>query len=114
MTGRDRSAEHYARVERERIAGETLLDAAVRLMVLDAVHATGSQKQAAAMLGVSRGVIARHVDRDVARRVNVELGRTDLNTTQRGREWTEARARAAQRAQERKLANRAIAMGVLG
>jgi hypothetical protein len=85
MIPHDRSAEHYARVVREALPGEPILDAARRLMVLDFVDAFGSQKKAAEQLGVSRGVIHREVHAAIAKRVNARIGREDLNRTQRGR-----------------------------
>jgi len=93
VTNHDRSGEHYARVERERLQGEPFIDALVRIAVLDAVADCGSHNQASILLGVSRQTIGRHVDRARARRVNAAVGRPDLNKTQRG-QWTPARLTA--------------------
>jgi len=89
----DRSAEHYARVERERLPGEPFLDALVRVAVGDAVTAAGSNNAASKLLGVSRQTVGRHLDRELERNVNARLGHEELNRTQRG-QWTPARLRA--------------------
>lgn len=81
----DRSAEHYARVVREAIPGEPLLDAIRRLMILDFVDEYGSQKRAAKELGVSRGVVHRGIQASIQKTVNARFGHTELNRTGRGR-----------------------------
>jgi hypothetical protein len=106
-----RSAEHYARIARERLPGEPFLDALLRVAVADAMEACGSANAASKLLGVSRQTVGRHVDRERARKVNAEIGRPDLNQTQRGREWTERRERAAQRKRD---SMRLLAAGNLG
>jgi hypothetical protein len=79
------TSELYARCVRGRFEGEPLLDAIHRQVVADFVVAYGSQNKAAEVLGVSRGVVHRQVQAAIARKVNVRVGRTDLNRTARGR-----------------------------
>ena len=78
-------SEFYARAERDRFPGEPLWDAFQRLVAADYIIAYGSQKKAAEILGVSRGVIHRQVQASIAKRVNASIGRPDLNRTGRGR-----------------------------
>ena len=73
------SGEHYARVERERIPGEPLIDAILRTAYEDFYRAYGSQNLAAAALGTIRQTVARHLDHARQVRLNAEIGRSDLN-----------------------------------
>jgi len=79
MIRHDRSGEHYARVERERIAGESFLDALHRIAVEDAIAATGNQKAAAELLGTTPATVSREVHRAREKRVNVRFGTPELN-----------------------------------
>ena len=73
------SGEHYARVERERIEGEPLIDAILRTAYEDFYRAYGSHSLAAAALGTIRQTVARHLDHANQARLNTEIGRSDLN-----------------------------------
>jgi predicted DNA-binding protein (UPF0251 family) len=88
------SVEHYARVERERIPGEPLFEAIVRILVEDTLAATeGSITRAANLTGASRTTIRRHIDKAKLKVVNAKLGRSDLNRSQRGIAAAETKAR---------------------
>jgi len=94
VIGHARSGEHYARVVRESLPGEPFIDALVRIAVEDAMQDCGSANQTSMLLGVSRQTVGRHVERARTRRMNAQLGRPDLNKTQRG-QWTPARLAAS-------------------
>jgi hypothetical protein len=64
----DRSAEHYARCERLRLPHETLLDAMTRLAIMDALECCPFQKDAAALLGLSRRMMTYYVQKFRIRR----------------------------------------------
>jgi hypothetical protein len=57
----DRSAEHYARCERARQSGETLIDAMTRLAVIDALACCPLQKDAAKLLLLSPRMMTYYV-----------------------------------------------------
>lgn len=81
----EKISEFYARAQRECFPGEPLWCSIQRRVAADFIIAFGSQKKAAEVLGVSRGIIHRQVQASIARKVNARLGRTDLNRTGRGR-----------------------------
>jgi predicted transcriptional regulator len=105
MIPHPRSAEHYARVARERIDGEPILKAIHRIMVEDAVAATGSQKEAAKLLGVTGQAIFHCLQKKKEKLVNVRLGRAQANS-RTGAKWTPERFAARDaRLAERKEAS---------
>lgn len=55
-----RSVEHYARCERERQPGEHLLDAILRLAVVDVLAASYTHKEAAETLGISTRLMSHY------------------------------------------------------
>ena len=104
MIEHPRSGEHYARVERERIEGETFLAALDRIAIEDAVTEFEAKKPyapqtyAAKLLSVSKSLITRHLRRARELRGNVAAGRSDLNPTVGPvKPWSEARWEARYR-----------------
>lgn len=73
MISHARSGEHYARVERERIAGEPFLKALHRLAVEDAVAASSHQRAAAALLGTTPTAVCNALILARRRRVDAQL-----------------------------------------
>jgi hypothetical protein len=86
-----RSAEHYARVQRERIPGESFTNAIARIAVEDAIAAFGSAKKAAPFLGITPQGAAYFVKKSRERRINADLGHPELNRRgpKKDSEWTD-------------------------
>lgn len=86
-----RSSEHYARVERERIAGESFLKALKRLAVEDAVAAYPTHRAAAQKLGETEQSLHRAIEAGRERRVNAQLGMPERNAHGNRKPWHPAR-----------------------
>jgi hypothetical protein len=69
-----RSGEHYARCERQRLPGESLLDSIRRHAVEDAVTDCGSETHAAKLLGCSQQYVSALIGRSIELRVDASLG----------------------------------------
>jgi len=92
-----RSAEHYARVERERLPGETFVHALTRLAVNDAVAATRTFAEAARLLGYRNAAGVHQIyERNRQVKVDAVLGHIEAHRRgpKPGTRWSEARHEA--------------------
>ena len=107
MIAHARSGEHYARVERERIDGESYLLCLTRLAVEDAVAAAETHAGAAKLLGCSRTNIAHVIQRGIERRANAAIGQPERNArgTKPGTRWSPAMRESRARANLRRVAS---------
>jgi hypothetical protein len=87
-----RSAEHYARVERERFKTEPFLTALIRIAVEDAIFSVTTEVKAAELVGCSQARISKILQVAREHRVHRALGVPRRKTnSMKGVPWSAAR-----------------------
>lgn len=113
MIDHARSAEHYARIERDRFRWEPFLVALVRICIEDAILAAGSHGKAAKLLGERQQTISRYVERARERQTNVDTGHPELNKFHKNPHYkyaSKAQREAQRAAADRRLANNPLTL----
>jgi hypothetical protein len=85
------SCEFYARVERERLPGESYLVAVRRIVIEDFVAAYGSETAAAAVMGCTQQAISGTLAQATRRVVQVNLGAIIKRGGRPGSMWSQRR-----------------------
>ena len=94
------SCEFYARVERERLPGESYLVAVRRIVIEDFVAAYGSETAAAAVMGCTQQAISGTLAQATRRVVQANLGEVVKRGGRIGASWSERRRASYERGKQ--------------